>query len=197
MNNVIGLCGAHGTGKSTILRAVKEKGFRVSEAQLSRTAQKMLGWDSLSRAQESESNMWALQDAILAALYDRDQEIAASGKMTLVDRTPADVWGYTLLWATRLDMKVDLDRLRQYKGQCRELAARYTRHLIVPIREEIAFVAEANRADLESREFHSNAVNDFVIGGGLRHSIIQTLNIEYRAAEAIIWLAMEHSRTQE
>lgn len=185
MTVAVGLCGAHGTGKSTILKAVKELGYPVNETQLSRTAQKALGWSSLAEAEKSEGHMWALQDAILAAMYDRDEAISKSGIITLVDRTPADVWGYLSLWVKRLNGNVDMDRVRLYKQQCRVMAAKYARHIIVPIRDEIQFVAEKNRADEESREFHAKAVEDFVIGGGLPYSIIQTVAIEYRTIEVV------------
>lgn len=181
---IVGLCGAHGTGKSSILKAVEAAGYPVDSTQLSRTAQRMLGWSSLSVAQDSEENMWDLQDAILASMYDRDQRIIASGVITLVDRTPADVWGYTALWASRIE-NVNKERLAHYKRQCRTLAADYKRQIIVPIREEIPFVAEANRADEQSRLFHATEVEKFVIDGGLDYAIIQTLNIDYRAIEVI------------
>ena len=185
---VIGLCGSHGTGKSTIIKKVKELGFSVNESQISRSAQAMLGWTSLKPAQESEKNMWDLQDAILASMFDRDELINKSGIPTLVDRTPADVWGYLALWISKLGSNVDEERVRRYKAQCRELASRYHRHLIVPIRSEIPFIEEKNRADVDSRTFHEDQVKQFVIGGGLEYSIIQTIHIDYRAVEAIVWL---------
>jgi predicted ATPase len=184
--SVVGLCGTHGTGKSTILQAVKAAGYPVVDTQLSRTAQAVLGWDSLKYAQESEENMWALQDAIMQAMYDRDLQITKSGIVTLVDRTPADLWGYAKLWSNRLGGKVDQDRLSAYKATCRYLAGTmYRRQLIVPIREEIPFVAEANRADEASREFHAKEVEDFVVGGGLPHAIIESIHIDYRLVEVI------------
>lgn len=184
-NSVVGLCGAHGTGKSTIIKAVRELGFAVDESQLSRTAQKALGWDSLSEAGKSEDHMWALQDAILAAMWDRDQKINRLGIPTLVDRTPADVWGYLAMWIKKLDGKVDFERVQLYKQQCRVMAAKYLRHIIVPIREEIPFVVESNRADLDTRDFHAKEVEEFVIGGGLDHSILQTVHIDYRTIEVV------------
>lgn len=185
MIELVGLCGAHGTGKSTILQAVKELGYQVDETQLSRTAQKALGWSSLAEAQKSEDHMWALQDAVLEAMYDRDQRILESKIPTLVDRTPADVWGYLCLWVKRLNEEVDWDRVSFYKQQCRDMAARYSRHIIVPIREEIKFVTESNRADEESREFLAQNIEDFVVRGGLEYSIIQTVAIDYRVIEVI------------
>lgn len=182
---ITGLCGAHGTGKSTIIQAVKDKGFQVDESQLSRTAQKMLGWEWLGEAGKSEENMWALQDAILQAMYDRDERINASKIPTLVDRTPADVWGYLAMWIKKFDGKVDYERVQFYKQQCRVMAAKYYRHIIVPIRDEIPFVAEASRAELDTRDFHAKEVEEFVVGGGLDHAILQTVHIDYRTIEVV------------
>jgi len=183
--SVIGLCGAHGTGKSTIIKVVKEAGYPVDESQLSRTAQTFLGWDSLLPAQQSEENMWALQDAILAAMYDRDKQINDAKIITLVDRTPADVWGYVELWVSRLAGNVDKERLRLYKQQCRVMAEKYLKHLIVPIRDEIAFVAEKNRADDRSRMFHETAVKEFLSSGMLPTAAIQSIHIDYRLTEVV------------
>lgn len=183
---IVGLCGTHGTGKSTILHAAKEAGFQVSEAQLSRTAQKALGWETLARAQESEENMWALQDAIAMAMYDRDQEIIKSGKLTLVERTPADVWAYTNLWVSRLRMsgkKVDEARLERYKNICRVQASRYAKYIVVEPCAEIAFVEEPNRADAESRKLVQDYINAFLWDGMLPSYFIKSTDRLGRSSE--------------
>ena len=183
---VLGLCGAHGTGKSTILQGVKAAGYPVDESQLSRAAQKMLGWNDLKPAQESVENMWALQDAVLTAMYDRDKRINDSKILTLVDRTPADVWGYTMLWMMRLDNIGEENRRREQKFRqaCRVLSSQYAKHIIVPIRDEIAFVAEKNRADADSREFHARHVMNFVAGHLDKH-IVETIDPADRVEEVV------------
>ena len=183
---IIGLAGTHGTGKTTLLQAAKAKGIPVDESQLSRTAQTLLGWESLKPAQESQENMWALQDAILEAMSIRDSKINASGIATLVDRTPADVWGYTHLWITRLGAdKVDADRIRDYYQKCFTLATAYRVQIIVPIREEIPFVEQPNRADVQSRLFHARTVDDFIFGNGFEHCFIRSLSVEDRVNDLL------------
>lgn len=183
---VVGLCGSHGTGKSTILQAIKRVGIPVDESTLSRTAQASLGWENLKPAQESQENMWELQDAILEALVARDRKINESKIVTLVDRTPADVWGYVQLWMDRLEKKgetIDLRHRRRYFGKITEAAENYRCQIYVPIRDEIAFVEEPNRADVQSRLFHATAVEDFLTTFGYRHDVVKALEVDNRVIE--------------
>ena len=189
---IIGICGTHGTGKSTILNSIKQAGYDVDESQLSRTAQKLLGWDKLSRAEESIENMWALQDAILQSMYDRDTRILESGKLTIVERTPADAWAYTSLWLSRLvdrypnEVNSSMNEARElfYKAQCRHKANEYAKFIVVPPSPDVRFVEEPNRADGKSRTFVECRINEFLSSGNLPTSIIQFTSKEQRSAEA-------------
>lgn len=184
--SLIGLTGAHGTGKSTVLRGAKEYGVEVIESSLSRNAQARLGWANLKPAEESEENMWHLQEAVLAAMYDRDEGVMGSFTFTLVDRTPADVWSYVDLWTARLaakGIKVDEEHRRDFKNRCRTMASRYTHHIIVPISEDVPFIAENNRADLEGRDYHEKAVCQFVVAGGLSHLVLLQTGISERVGK--------------
>lgn len=185
---ILGICGTHGTGKSTIMNAAKEAGCKVDFSQLSRTAQKQLGWDSLSKAQESIDNMWALQDAVLQAMYDRDQRILKSGELTIVERTPADAWAYTALWCSRLGIDV-LDRFIQdkkaeiYLRMCRDLASTYTKFVVVPPIAEIPFERDPNRADENSRSFVEKVINEFLWTGMFPLYTVSMSSRDGRAAE--------------
>lgn len=191
MNYVIGLCGTHGTGKSTVIQGLKTAGIPVDESQLSRAAQKMLGWDSLDRVHDSAENVWLLQDAILDAMYDRDKIINESETFTIVDRTPADVAAYTLLWLMKLDYIGPENRYRYdtFRGLCRNMAANYALHVYFPIREEIPFVAEARRAKLEDREQHDRHISNFL--NGVKSYELRGLTPEERIAEIIAQLKFE------
>jgi predicted ATPase len=191
---IIGLCGTHGTGKTTVLQAAKEAGFKVDETQLSRAAQAALGWDRLSRAQESVENMWALQDAILEAMYDRDENIRKSGELTVVERTPADVWAYTAMWCQRLMLDVRDQRVAFYKAQCRNMSNSYTRFVLVPPVEAIPFVEEPNRADIESRNFVAHEINAFLWDGLLPTHFMQAISREARKAEIVMLCTIEQQK---
>jgi predicted ATPase len=182
---IVGLCGTHGTGKSTIIKGIKDLGYPVNQAQLSRSAQKTLGWDTLARAQESKANMWALQYAILDAMFDRDQEALETSEIVLVERTPADVWSYTEMWCRRLLIDHMTDRQAVvYKKACRDMATNYCNFLFVPISDAVSFVADPNRADLESRAFVNIAIREFIESGNLPLTEIKSTSIATRIAEA-------------
>lgn len=189
---IVGLSGTHGTGKSTIMNGVKDMGYPVNQAQLARSAQKALGWEKLSIAQESIENMWALQDAVLDAMYDRDKAILDSCVVTMVERTPADVWAYTKMWCERLGIEYLNDyKAQQYKRHCRELASRYLKILVVPMTDKIPFVAEPNRADLQSRETVADDITKFLLGGGLPMSMILGVSKSDRISEAYSHMTIE------
>jgi predicted ATPase len=186
MNYVVGLCGTHGTGKSTILQSVKAAGFPSNETQLSRKAQAELGWDSLARAQESADNMWKLQNAILSAMAWRDVEIQVSKKKTIVERTPADTWAYTSMWCNRLGIDVFTDRHAvAYRTQCIELARQYAKFVYVPPMDEIPFVADPHRADLASRQFVATTIDNFLWSNELPTYKIKSSSPAGRASEAL------------
>jgi hypothetical protein len=192
---IVGLCGTHGTGKSTIINGVRDLGYKVNQAQLSRSAQKALGWDTLSRAQESKANMWALQYAILDAMFDRDQEALSTAEIVLVERTPADVWAYTEMWCRRLLIDHVTDRQAvMYKKACRDLATNYCQFLFVPISDAVKFVAEPNRADSESRSFVNIAIREFIESGGLPLTEIRSTSPVTRIAEAQTTISIERMK---
>lgn len=187
MTYIVGLFGTHGTGKSTVLKRAKLAGVTVQESSLSRSAQAALGWTELSEAGKSVENMWALQDAILAAMYDRDLAIAKSKILTLVERTPADMWAYTEMWCKRLGVDFVNDRKAiSYKNQCRTMASNYRLFIQVPITKSVEFVPEPNRADLASRVDAEIAMREFALSGGLNFLKLATVGPEERATETIM-----------
>lgn len=183
---IVGLCGSHGTGKSTVVQEARARGIRVSDVQLSREAQEQLGWDSLSKAQDSLEDMWLLQNAVLTAMLRRDEQLLDDGReVTLVERTPADAWAYTSLWLTRLGLDPALDpeaviyrkTLESHAAQC------YSSLVVLPIRAEIPFVAEARRADLDSRDFIDRKVRAFIRDNALPHYTLKALAPNHRGTE--------------
>lgn len=198
MSYVVGLSGTHGTGKSSIIQGVKGLGYAVNESQLSRAAQKELGWDKLSRAEESIENMWMLQDAILGAMYDRDFAISKSKELTFVERTPADVWAYTAMWCERLDIDVHSPRASLYRAQCQKLMQdHYAYFIYVPMTDAVPFKEEPNRADLKSRVFVAKTIEQFLMDAYKPNHFIATTTRECRTAEAAACMELAKFLTGE
>jgi predicted ATPase len=181
---IVGLCGTQGTGKSTILQAAENAGFKVDRTQVSRTVQASLGWDKLSRAEESVQNMMMLQNEIANVMYDRDTKYLDSDELVLVERTPADVWAYTCVWCHRNKVAMTSDPWAlDYKRKMRYMASFYTRFVIVPQVPEIPFVEDPHRADYESRQYVDDVIRNFVGTGGLPSYEMKTISREDRSAE--------------
>lgn len=189
---IVGLCGTHGTGKSTILNGVKDAGWAVDQTQLSRAAQRALGWDTLERAVENADRMWDLQEAILAGMYDRDLSIKSTGVITLVERTPADVWAYTELWCARhgIDPRTD-NHARNYRARCMRMADAYNKFLIVEISDKVPFESDPRRADADSRILVADGIKKFIFDGTYPHHTIMCTRKEYRIGETVCQLLME------
>lgn len=189
----VGFCGTHGTGKSTILNELAARGYAVDTNSIPRAAQIKLGWESLRVVEESEANMWALQDMVLVMLHERDTRIRESGILTFVDRTPVDFAGYVHVWADRLGWKIDRPRHEQYLMDCYAACQSYHLHIYVPMRAEIEFVPQRRRGDLESRELNQHAMCEFINRFGVLHSTVRTLDVKDRADECISYLDLKEA----
>lgn len=160
---IIGLSGTQGTGKSTILQAAKAAGFIVDEISLSRTVQAKLGWDNLSRAQESAKNMILLQMGIAEEMFKRDMKYVTSDEIVLVERTPADVWAYTSIWCARNNVSLESNSwARDYNEALQVMMKFYACCIIVPQAQEIPFVMDPHRADLDSRDEVDRILRQFI-----------------------------------
>lgn len=193
--NIIGICGTHGTGKSTILNGVEARGYPVNKAQISRTVQKALGWNSLTEAQHSVQNMWDLQETILCVMYDRDAEINKLGILTTVERTPADVWAYTEMWCTYhgIDPKTS-QQATNFRARCLKMAESYARFIIVEPNEAVVFEPDPNRATQLTRKFVQSSINRFIGGASLPAYLIRGVTREERVAEAVSTIVLEKAR---
>jgi predicted ATPase len=193
--NIIGICGTHGTGKSTILQGIKNQGFKVNEAQISRAVQKTLGWETLGEAEKSVQNMWDLQEAILATMYDRDHTILKSDRLTAVERTPADVWAYTEMWCTYhgIDVKRDAQAVN-FKARCRSMAEKYSKYVIVQPHDTVLFAPDPNRATLMSRKFVELAIARFIEGGGYSSYVMRSPDRKERVTEMMAQMIIEKAR---
>lgn len=176
---LLALSGTHGTGKSTILHG----GFNIDESQLSRSAQKSLGWDKLSIAGDSVENMWALQNAILDALIERDDRLLAKGVTVLVERSPADLWAYLAMWCKHHNVPLSNSRVVDYWAKCAHRAKKYDRIFIVPQTAAVPFVSDPNRATKETRDQVDKYIREFLTENFISKYEITNSSKECRIAE--------------
>ena len=151
---VVGISGTHGTGKSSVFNALAQlhsPPYNLDRTQLSRSAQKALGWSSLSVAQESEDNVWALQNKVLESLVERDERIINSRLITLVERTPLDVWAYMVMWCKKLSIDIQSDRVQEFRDRCISAINSYSHIAIIPISDTIPFVFDPARGPEDAR----------------------------------------------
>lgn len=187
--SVIGLSGTHGTGKSTIMNGVAEYGFAVNSAQLSRTVQSLLGWTSLKQVEQSEESMWCFQNKILDIMIERDNDINESGQVTLAERSPVDLWAYAQLWCKRFGIDVGKSSTaKSYYNRCNSALGAYKAILVLNQSQSIPFVAENNRADLESRDFVDKAIKQFIKDSNVYSYEFQNVEKMARLAEAANFL---------
>jgi len=181
---IIGLSGTQGTGKSTILQAAKAAGFMVDDISLSRTVQAKLGWDNLSRAQVSIKNMIQLQIGIAEEMHQRDKKYATSDEIVLVERTPADVWAYTSIWCARNNVSFESNSwARDYNEALQVMMKFYACCIIVPQAEEIPFVKDPHRADLDSRDEVDRIIRQFIHSTSTKQYEMKGVSREDRSKE--------------
>lgn len=181
--NILGLFGTHGVGKTTICKELEKRGWNTNTRSVPRAAQAHLGWERLSIVEESELNLWAMQDTTLKILITRDTRINEQNLLTFVDRTPVDLVGYLTLWAQRRDWKIDMDRYAAYVEACRVQCELYRHQFYIPMCKEIPFVAELNRGDEAGREANADAMCRFVNEQAISYHNIHCVKVEERADE--------------
>lgn len=162
---LVGLSGCHGTGKTTVLNALKARGLSVVEGSLARIAQAKLGIKTVTEA-PSLLDALQLQFEIFYAMADRDRDILrnSDAEIVFVDRSPVDVYGYTHLWLmenAKALAELPIKEYERISDEARHLFAKLEQHgrdtynhiIVFPLRDEIPFVAENNRANIQSRNY--------------------------------------------
>lgn len=152
----IGLSGAQGGGKSSLLKELMARGWALDEFRVSRAVQEQLGWQSLTRVMDSPNTMIKFQREVFRQKYNNDRKLAyANGcvDVILTERTFADICAYTNLWAWRF-----VDDGRMLLGEAIEFLAEfthdcaqahneiYTGTMLLPMMSHIEWQNDPNRA---------------------------------------------------
>lgn len=194
MKKIIGLSGAHGTGKSTIAKDLAESGQRVDHTQLSRTAQAQLGWDTVDRVKDDIASALTLQEMICDAMKSRDESLmkqTPDSEFTVVERSPADVWAYTQLWCKYHNVDKFFNPIAiRIRAKCMEMLKNYAGIIEVPINDSIPFVKEANRAGEDTRLLHSIYVTEFIMMNHVPTTVITDSTRIDRLTEARLFIKL-------
>ena len=162
---VVGLSGAQGGGKSSLLAELQRRGWLVDSFRVSRAVQAALGWDSLERVKESFETMVAFQEEVYKQKRQNDLKLHEQlpartmdpkGNIVLTERTFADICAYTNLWTwnfvdtEELSLAHAIDFLRNYTFDCSEAHNKiYTATLLMPLMDHIPWENDPNRAKKE------------------------------------------------
>lgn len=159
MAQVVGLSGAQGGGKSTLLEGLKQRGWQVDDFKVSRYVQAQLGWPHLNRVMESAETMQHFQEEVLTCKLKRDRELrwGRPSGVVLTERTFADIQAYTTYWSWEL---VDARKwtlreasawLHSYTQRCIEAQKQcYDAVLMLPYMSHMVWNGDPNRASFSS-----------------------------------------------
>lgn len=159
MAKVVGLSGAQGGGKSTLLEALRTRGWQVDDFKVSRAVQAQLGWSSLDTVLRSPATMQRFQEEVLRQKLARDRELRWGGHegTILTERTFADIHAYTTYWTWEL---VDARKwtlaegaawLHGFTRECFSAQRQcYDGILLLPYMSHVAWSQDPNRASQTS-----------------------------------------------
>jgi predicted ATPase len=173
MAKVVGLSGAQGGGKSTLLSELCSRGYTVDAFKVSRAVQKQLGWETLERVMDSPQTMMTFQQEVWRQKYHNDKKLKGiGGDFILTERTFADIAAYTTSWTWKFVDKGDLslteasDFLTPYLGSCsRAQLEVYDAVLLLPFaRGVVKWEADPHRASLDDADSVYESVVRFTEG---------------------------------
>lgn len=153
---LVGIAGTHGTGKTTLIRAlsVRNPQYPTVDESLSRNVQKEMGITNMMDVTKDAALLYDFELRILDAMEKRDAALMETpgDEYIITTRTPADMVAYLALWLRRLGVEIHLSsQYLDFRARCEKLALRYRAYLILSIDEAVPFVAESGRASEESR----------------------------------------------
>jgi predicted ATPase len=166
---VIGVSGAQGGGKSSLLVELEKRGWAVDKFRVSRAVQAQLGWATLDRVLESPQVMMEFQEEVFSQKYQHDYTLAQSdGGIVLTERTFADICAYTTHWTWELHYKgmwtIEAAGLflREYTAKCAKAQREcYAGVLLLPLMSHIVWEADLNRAPRHTCELIYEGVERF------------------------------------
>lgn len=188
---VIGVSGAQGGGKTTLLAEIKNLGYAVDDFKVSRAVQEELGWESLSQVTTSIDTMIDFQTKVLEAKANNDRRLKQEGDgVILVERTFADIYAYTCLWIKKLSegnqkaLFEGTEFMTLYSAKCLAYQEEiYDGVVLLPFMSHIAWVDDPKRASREDIDEVFMSVGSFALFTSVPFMKIKTLSPADRAFE--------------
>jgi len=158
---IVGLSGAQGGGKSSLLNELKSRGYQIDDFRVSRAVQAQLKWDSLDRVMDTWDTMQAFQEEVFAQKRMNDLAIRENGKpgMVLTERTFADIYAYTQSWVWKFIDRDEVSEtdglfwLNSYYRKCKDAQHEcYAATLLLPLMSHVIFEEDPHRAKKEDAE---------------------------------------------
>lgn len=153
---VVGLSGAQGGGKSSLLIELQARGWKLDQFRVSRAVQAQLGWDKLDTVMESWDTMTQFQDEVFRQKFAHDFDLSAleGDDVVLTERTFADICAYTTMWAWRhvdrgnVSFENAIRYLHEYTASCSKAHTDiYSATLLLPYMPDvIKWEEDPNRA---------------------------------------------------
>ena len=155
---MIGLCGAHRTGKTTLARAFAEKhGLEFVQTSATQVF-KDLGFDAATHY--DFATRLTIQEEILKRFDKQYAEIGC--KSAIADRTPLDMLAYTMAEAVQHAVPAELQaRFKKYVQSCIDVTNKRFGVLLV-VQPGIQIVAEEGKAALN--EAYIEHLNSIILG---------------------------------
>ena len=119
---LVAVSGSQGSGKSTILKALTEKGFHCTTRKTSRSI--LTEWDVTLQDVNSDFDLTIkFQDEIVKRKFNDERQAASSRDIWFTERTYADLFTYALVTLGKGNRFTDY--LREYYNTCMRLQQTY------------------------------------------------------------------------
>lgn len=169
---LVGLSGAQGGGKTTLLNGLEPKGWSLDTFRVSRAVQEQLGWKTLDNVMQSPETMMMFQEEVFKQKYEHDYGVKQFGSQVcvLTERTFADICAYTTHWTWELHyqqkwtLSAAMQFLKPYTDKCIKAQAEiYDGVLLLPyMKGQMKWEADPNRAKFDTVEQIYEGVERFV-----------------------------------
>ena len=204
MAHLIGISGAQGGGKTTLLNGLRDKGYLIDDFKVSRAVQAELGWTTLENATKDPKTMVEFQEAIFAQKLSHDlyADPDEPDGVMLVERTFADIYAYASHWAWELHyagqwLLSDCSYwLQDYRARCiKAQRDTYSGVLLLPLMNGIPLDNDPHRAKRNSAEQVFETIERFTQNRDLitvPTYTIYSLALDQRVLQATTFLERFH-----